>query len=176
MVFIWLPPNNFVDTDSFKDEILDRVPSVFLLLGTIYGVTQLIAVGLITTPIEEDVASNMPLVSQEKKDDNVNAKSRNEGLVSDTEKLSEKNNEEMDDNLRPSQIIKSKEFWILWLTFFLCDMGGAYINAMYYKAFGLTFIMMTTSWPILGPSQPYSIVLVEFSGDTSVTSSTTDCA
>ena len=35
------------------------------------------------------------------------------------------------DNLRPGQIIKTREFWILWMTFFLNTQPIGYINSMY---------------------------------------------
>ena len=47
-----------------QTDILDRVPSVFLLLGSIYTVMQLLAVLLISSPGEEDLSSNIPLVTQ----------------------------------------------------------------------------------------------------------------
>jgi hypothetical protein len=35
------------------------------------------------------------------------------------------------DNLRPGQIIKTREFWVLWMTFFLNTLPIGYINSMY---------------------------------------------
>lgn len=43
------------------------------------------------------------------------------------------------ENLKPSQVVKTREFWILWLTLFLNNQAISYINAM-YKAYGQTFI------------------------------------
>ena len=39
------------------------------------------------------------------------------------------------ENLKPGQIVKTKEFWILWSTFFLNTQAIGYINSM-YKAYG----------------------------------------
>jgi hypothetical protein len=35
------------------------------------------------------------------------------------------------ENIRPGKMIKTKEFWILWFTFFLNTQSIGYINAMY---------------------------------------------
>ena len=43
------------------------------------------------------------------------------------------------ENLRPGQIVKTQEFWILWSTFFLNTQAIGYINSM-YKAYGQVFI------------------------------------
>ena len=52
-----------------QNDILQRVPSVFLLLGSIYTAIQLLAVLLISSPSEEDMAGNIPLVSQNQSED-----------------------------------------------------------------------------------------------------------
>ncbi|XP_023322792.1 uncharacterized protein LOC111697129 [Eurytemora carolleeae] len=44
-----------------------------------------------------------------------------------------------DENVKPGQVVKTKEFWILWFTFVLNTQAVGYINTM-YKAFGQTFI------------------------------------
>jgi nitrate/nitrite transporter NarK len=41
--------------------------------------------------------------------------------------------------LKPGQIVKTREFWILWTTFFLNTQAIGYINSM-YKAYGQVFI------------------------------------
>ena len=43
--------------------MLDRVPSVFLLLGSIYTVMQLLAIMLISPPDEQDLLENTPMVA-----------------------------------------------------------------------------------------------------------------
>lgn len=35
------------------------------------------------------------------------------------------------ENLRPGQIVQTKEFWVLWLTFFMNTLPIGYINSMY---------------------------------------------
>ena len=96
-----------------QNEILQRVPSVFLLLGSIYTAIQLVAVILISRPTEDEVAGNIPLVSQAQT--------------------------EVEINMRPGDIVRTREFWTLWFTFVLNTQAVGYINTM-YKAFGQTFI------------------------------------
>ena len=43
------------------------------------------------------------------------------------------------ENLKPKVIIRTFEFWTLWLTFVLNTQAIVYINAM-YKSYGQTFI------------------------------------
>ena len=43
------------------------------------------------------------------------------------------------ENLKPKVIIRTSEFWTLWLTFVLNTQAIVYINAM-YKPYGQTFI------------------------------------
>ena len=92
-----------------QNEILQRVPSVFLLLGSIYTAIQLVAVILISRPTEDEVAGNIPLQT------------------------------EVEINMRPGDIVRTREFWTLWFTFVLNTQAVGYINTM-YKAFGQTFI------------------------------------
>ena len=43
------------------------------------------------------------------------------------------------ENIRPGMMIKTREFWILWLTFFLNTQSIGYINAMYKVMMKITF-------------------------------------
>jgi len=43
------------------------------------------------------------------------------------------------ENVRPGQMVKTKEFFLLWATFFLNTQAIGYINAM-YKAYGQTYV------------------------------------
>ena len=52
-----------------QNDILQRVPSVFLLLGSLYTAIQLVAVLLISSPTEEDMAGNIPLVNTSSEDE-----------------------------------------------------------------------------------------------------------
>jgi len=127
-----------------QGDVLDRVPSVFLLLGAIYGVVQLVAVMLISAPSEEQVVGSIPLVrhhSEELEEEVI--------YQSDGDLLSPQRSPMIPgcgqapiqdlENVPPSLIVKTREFWILWLTFLLNSQAVGYINTM-YKAFGQTFI------------------------------------
>lgn len=163
------PLNHQLDDGQYfkEDHIIDRVPSVFLLLGTIYGVVQAMSVLLIKPPPDTEVAAMMPLVTHaSEEDDEVSA------LVDDQEEDEDElelenpttssaedgangqlnhhvmvvphrsvrvSQAEVLENLKPGQIVKTREFWILWATFFLNTQPIGYINSM-YKAYGQVYI------------------------------------
>ena len=109
-----------------QSEILDRVPSVFLLLGSIYTVMQLVAVVLISSPEEEDLAGNIPLVSQsEEQEEDVlyqTGSSANSPVTGP---------QELEINIKPGDIVKTREFWILWVTFVLNTQVGNVVPSLY---------------------------------------------
>merc|ERR1719471_2067408 len=118
-----------------QTDILDRVPSVFLLLGSIYTVMQLLAVLLISSPGEEELSSNIPLVTQiEEQEEDVLYQTGSAASSPVTEPQAG-----IEINIKPSDIVKTREFWVLWVTFVLNTQAVGYINSM-YKAFGQTFI------------------------------------
>ena len=133
----------FAESES---DVLERVPSVFLLLGTLYGIMQLVAVMLISNPSEDDMASNIPLVSHHTDD-------MEEEIIYQTEGDLRSRSPGPDspltqplpcpapdtENVSPSLVVKTPEFWILWFTFLLNTQAVGYINTM-YKAFGQQFI------------------------------------
>lgn len=133
------PHNKALDEDGFfSDEtILHRVPSVFLLLGSLYGIIQALSVLLISPPAEQDENSMVPLVSHAtdyETDEDVELMHGEDVTLSvDVVTLQD------EDNLIPSQIVKTREFWILFGTFWLNTQAVTYINTM-YKAYGQTFI------------------------------------
>ena len=43
------------------------------------------------------------------------------------------------ENVRPGQMVRTREFAVLWATFFLNTQAIGYINAM-YKAYGQTYV------------------------------------
>ena len=98
-----------------QSQILDRVPSVFLLLGSIYTAMQLVAVFLITSPDEEDLTGNIPLVSQtEDQEEDVLYQT---GSAASSPVPNIQADEEI--NIKPGDIVKTMEFWTLWITFVL---------------------------------------------------------
>lgn len=153
------PSNKALDPDGyFSDEaILNRVPSVFLLLGSIYGVIQLLAIFLINSPNRTEEASMVPLVvSAMDNDDDDCIFGEDEELLQATDELNQSaqsmssvnlslssnssaNFSEDSDNLRPGQVLRTSEFWILWATFLCNTQAISYINTM-YKAYGQSFI------------------------------------
>ena len=109
-----------------QSEILDRVPSVFLLLGSIYTVMQLVAVVLISSPEEEDLAGNIPLVSQsEEQDEDVLYQTGSSASSPVT------GPQELEINIKPGDIVKTREFWILWVTFVLNTQVGNVVPSLY---------------------------------------------
>ena len=108
-----------------QTDILDRVPSVFLLLGSIYTVMQLLAVLLISSPGEEDLSSNIPLVTQiEEQEEDVLYQTGSAATSPVTEPQAG-----IEINIKPSDIVKTREFWVLWVTFVLNTQVGDSISA-----------------------------------------------
>ena len=138
------PDNHSPGADGYYEasqgDVLERVPSVFLLLGTMYGVMQLVAVLLISSPSEDDLLSSIPLVDHhvEEQEEEViyQAEESGSGLPSPVASLPCHPDVE---NVSPSQVVKTQEFWMLWFTFVLNTQAVGYINTM-YKAFGQEFI------------------------------------
>jgi len=148
----YLNPHNYSPDESgyfTNDEVLDRVPSVFLLLGSIYSVMQLIAIMLITPPQEHDLLETTPIVVSAQEEEEIiyqsdrsmspRARSRSNSNASSVMAEMQIGMRDCEENLKPGQVVKSREFWILWFTFFLNTQAVGYINTM-YKAFGQTFI------------------------------------
>jgi len=139
------PHNKSPETNGYfslgQNDILERVPSVFLLLGSIYGTMQLVAILLISAPSEEEVASSIPLVTHSAVEDG------DEDVLYQNEDLADSGSpvvaaclsEPEERSVAPDQILRTREFWILWTTFLLNTQAVGYINSM-YKAFGQTFI------------------------------------
>lgn len=143
------PDNLSLDASGYftNPEVLDRVPSVFLLLGSIYTMMQLVAVLLINPPSDDDVASTVPIVSSAVDDEEIIYQDESFDEHSPLSSLPESGismqemqiSQEVSDNVRPGEVVKTYEFWILWFTFVVNTQAVGYINTM-YKAFGQTFI------------------------------------
>jgi MFS family permease len=134
------PHNKPLDDDGYfsDDSVLNRVPSVFLLLGSIYGTIQALSILIISAPEDIEDGSNMPLVTHaiDDTDEEDEELLNNSGDAFNTSGQVTLEDEE---NLKPGQIVKSREFWILWATFFLNTQAITYINSN-YKVFGQSFI------------------------------------
>ena len=46
------------------------------------------------------------------------------------------------ENIRPGKMVKTREFWILWMTFFLNTQSIGYINAMYKVRIYITVLWL----------------------------------
>ena len=112
---------------------------IIISAGSIYTVIQLLAVMLISAPSSDDMESNIPLVTSA--ETAAGETEVDEDILYQSEAMTSPNpvQPEMEINIRPSDIVKTQEFWILWLTFVLNTQAVGYINSM-YKAFGQTFI------------------------------------
>ena len=102
---------------------------------------QLVAVMMISSPSSEDMESNIPLVTSAEAE--IRDNEADEDILYQNEaSLSSSPNTmhpELEINIRPMDMVKTREFWILWLTFVVNTQAVGYINSM-YKAFGQTFI------------------------------------
>ncbi|XP_042208838.1 uncharacterized MFS-type transporter YhjX-like isoform X2 [Homarus americanus] len=132
---LYLNPDNkppeangyFVDTG-----ILDRVPSVFIVLALVFLVMQYVGCLLISkpTPTELQDTRHWP---------------EGENLLGVADNPDESQDELPSTptvtgiDLRPVQMIQTKTFYIFWMLYLLNTIAIGYINAM-YKSFGQTFI------------------------------------
>jgi MFS family permease len=117
-----LEAKNCTETGQHKyftdPAVLNRVPLMFIVLGSIYAVMGVIAVILIAEPKEELHQDN----------DNDNDKEERVELKENARK-----------NLSPSQVLKTSWFYQLWSGFFSISLTIA-IMGNYSKTFGFTFI------------------------------------
>ncbi|XP_072035067.1 uncharacterized protein [Amphiura filiformis] len=128
------------DEKYFDDpEVLDNVPYSFLILGAVYAVMQLIGVLLLSEPQEESHDKMQENCHSREKGIFLKTKNKNEdGSVSPSiETTLDTKGSGL--NLRPTEVVKTRAFWILWWTFFL-NVQGPYFISTLYKAFGQTFI------------------------------------
>ncbi|XP_076055964.1 apicoplast pyruvate carrier 1-like isoform X2 [Oratosquilla oratoria] len=124
------PPNNV--TRYFDDpEILARVPNVFIIMGVIFICMEIVGCLLLSTPPKEQVTyESERLLEDEDVTDVQNVPV--EESTNSTAVLADR-------DLRPMEMLKYKEFYMIWSIFLLNTVAIGYINAM-YKSFGLTFI------------------------------------
>jgi len=127
-----VPPN----TEGYFPEanLLDKVPQTFLLLGGIYGIMQLIGCFLVarapnfltleTTPLLKDLNADLSTKS-------LAIEKVESGILMATKSV--------DINFTPMEMLKTREFYLLWLTFLFNNQTVNFSNAM-YKAYGMTFI------------------------------------
>lgn len=132
------PHNKSPDLDGYftDPEILDCVPSVFLFLGALYGCIQLIGISLLFQSPEE---KHEPMVySMLLEGNGVKSKYGNEAVAASAH-ISKSNYCLVQDDMKPSQMMRQKEFYMLWATFAFNSQCVQFTNT-YYKTYGQTFI------------------------------------
>uniref|UniRef100_A0A1I8HNT4 MFS domain-containing protein n=2 Tax=Macrostomum lignano TaxID=282301 RepID=A0A1I8HNT4_9PLAT len=118
--------NYTLDGDNYFDqpEILDRVPSCFIVLGSTYAAMQLLG-ALLLFPVPPVGHSpddqQQPLILPQS---------------SEEHQHSRQSQEQQQLQLSPRQLVKKPIFWILWLTFLVNAQSLVYISSQ-YKAYGL---------------------------------------
>ncbi|XP_012942301.1 uncharacterized MFS-type transporter YhjX [Aplysia californica] len=174
----FINPDNFkpdkeVDGEKYFDQasVLDRVPTVFLILGGCYSGMQLLAAPLMCNPpgysstqpqsqkkesvnhqegeatTDDDIDSKSPLLDQPDKEEG-GVFSSSVPATGDMEK--QPSVEDVDDyTLSPRQVLKSRHFYCLWAMFLLNGMGSTFISTL-YKAYGQTFIKDDTFLALVG--------------------------
>ncbi|CAB3999900.1 oxalate:formate antiporter-like isoform X1 [Paramuricea clavata] len=120
-------PNN--DKYFGQDEILDRVPSLFIVVGVVCAVMTVIGVLLLFDPPKQDHTMGEKTFFQQltNTDDEIE------------DALLPKDRAELHDDVHPLEMIKTKNFWLLW---FIALVNGEVIMFLQslYKAYGETFI------------------------------------
>ncbi|KAG0729950.1 Oxalate:formate antiporter [Chionoecetes opilio] len=131
------PENKPPQSDGYFVEasILDRVPSVFVLLGAVFLVMQGVGCMLLNKPPQDKVMTYIQegesLLAKEVTYDAQELQTISPATVTATTEPCK--------DLKPAEIIKNRTFYVLWLMYFFNTIAIGYINAM-GKSFGQTFI------------------------------------
>ncbi|XP_067670578.1 L-lactate transporter-like [Haliotis asinina] len=139
-------PDDTGDGDNYfsQDVVLDRVPYCFLVLGGTYAVIQLFSCLLLVDPPEEAQAE-VEVKSYKTADEMCNI---NEGFSGDVEMtkstpetavVQNKDNDGTGADVPPQKVLKSKNFYLLWLIFLFGGEGIVFVSSQ-YKKYGQTFI------------------------------------
>ncbi|XP_036361937.1 uncharacterized protein LOC115215453 isoform X2 [Octopus sinensis] len=162
-----------------QKDLLARVPKCFLMLGFVFLVSQLISICMISNPKEETTtiviqndAANVDDTEGSGKenksfqDNDVAIQLQNEANDIQTQNIQDENKKEMmdkspigtasekesepeEDYFTPFQMVKTKQFYSLWLLTFILSMQYTTIVAV-YKIYGMTFISDDNFLTILG--------------------------
>lgn len=107
----------------FEDpDVLARTPILFYLLGGTFIVMQIVAIILLRVPTEEELAEMVPILG-----------------VKDHKASDQENDKDETFSLRPLQVLKTAEFYKMWVSFLAMNMINMFINN-YQKSFGQLFI------------------------------------
>ncbi|TRY67487.1 hypothetical protein TCAL_07649 [Tigriopus californicus] len=111
-------------TDAYFEDpdVLARIPKLFYLLGGTFIVMQIVSIILLRVPTEEELAEMQPILDN-KDDKDGDQENANEGTFS----------------LKPMQVLKTSEFYKMWVSFLAMNMINMFINN-YQKSFGQLFI------------------------------------
>ncbi|XP_059159550.1 oxalate:formate antiporter-like [Physella acuta] len=144
-------PELEVNGEKYFDQpdVLDQVPYIFLILGGCYAGMQLIGSLLLCNPPPVEVTLYFETVNDMENDrDSDHDKTtlvpdkvtEDQKLLTKVEKTVNKGREE-DDNLDvpPLQMLRDKNFYLIWFMFLLNGQGSVFISTL-YKAYGQTFI------------------------------------
>ncbi|XP_076456383.1 apicoplast pyruvate carrier 1-like [Babylonia areolata] len=158
------------DTYFGQEEILERVPTLFLVLGGTYAAMQFIAFFLISDPPSEPALSSAPV--QEESIVGISVKKStlaiNPAFTTDPqdtpspagaatvesdsiekEKKEEAKEEEVEMEVPPLKMLRSRMFYCIWLLFLLGGLGGVFL-ASQYKSYGQTFMEDDRFFSIVG--------------------------
>ncbi|XP_045126340.1 uncharacterized MFS-type transporter YhjX-like isoform X4 [Portunus trituberculatus] len=135
------PPQN--DGYFVEGSILNRVPSVFVLLGTIFLCMQVTGCILLKKPPQNKVIhcqqESEGLLLEEVTYDEHELHTNSPYITSSSSTTSSTTITSPCSDLKPQEVIKHRTFWMLWLIYFFNTIAIGYINAM-GKSFGQTYI------------------------------------
>ncbi|XP_045126345.1 uncharacterized protein LOC123513306 isoform X9 [Portunus trituberculatus] len=126
-----------------EGSILNRVPSVFVLLGTIFLCMQVTGCILLKKPPQNKVIhcqqESEGLLLEEVTYDEHELHTNSPYITSSSSTTSSTTITSPCSDLKPQEVIKHRTFWMLWLIYFFNTIAIGYINAM-GKSFGQTYI------------------------------------
>ncbi|XP_022338088.2 apicoplast pyruvate carrier 1-like isoform X1 [Crassostrea virginica] len=119
-----------------QDDILDRVPFCFLLLGGCYAAMQFVGVMLLRDPPEE---CHSLINSKESLNSAIDDEITETTPILKNENTGNNEDESEERNLTPRETLQQPEFYKLWFMYLFNGQGISFISSL-YKAFGQTFI------------------------------------
>ncbi|KAK7469811.1 hypothetical protein BaRGS_00036188 [Batillaria attramentaria] len=174
IITTWINPHNLqpdlaVGEDLYftQREVLDRVPSCFVLLGGILSAIQLVCICLFSypPPATKNLDTGLRVVAEE----GWGPDTKNTGTdsptvqyagqstsltVSDPPELGEREQIPVDGpNYKPVDILKTRIIWTLWFFNFATDIAFSFITG-FYKAWGQTFIHNDRLLALVGSVAP----------------------
>ncbi|XP_070174116.1 oxalate:formate antiporter-like isoform X3 [Littorina saxatilis] len=127
-----------VDVYYTQNAVLDKVPSCFLMLGTVFASAQLFFLLFIRMPPASRARVQRVVAINQAQDDMPSAKEDSQCLPgSNSDAFAGEGREKPDYKLK--QTIKTRVFWTLWAMMFFSTLGTSFVIAL-FKAYGQTFI------------------------------------